>query len=417
MPRLIAPPVPWRPDDLYALESANEDVAVALWHSVHKVLLWAQTPVERRAALFRPVSARVRERIAVAADAVPLLADPLAVFLALQREPGNAAPASVGRACYLAWEWADRCGLHATARLFSEASAYADPASPTFAVIAGYMTRTAGGHIMLARSDAWHRRARVLAIQQKNREEVLRAQTGLGALMKDLGEYDEARAYYKAAVRRARRTGRTRRAAVAQHYLFALSADVGDVGRAVADARHALALYPLHDKRLPALAHDFAFLLIGQHCHRAALRLVDQLAGSVEGIFATGMLLGITARAAAGAGRPRRYRTAERAALNVAKINDECAGPILINLAEAARFAGRWDRVLVYARSALEIAHARADIQVERLALALLTTAERRDPPPLSIDPAPAPVAALARRIAARLNRWGRRKRGAGVLQ
>ncbi|HYH78413.1 MAG TPA: hypothetical protein VEX86_01405 [Longimicrobium sp.] len=410
------PPAPPQRLAFGALESRKDAIDLALWHLLRCVLLWARTPPRRRARLFRRVGPAVRERIAAAADAAPLLADPLAVLLSLQEEPGAADPATVAAACDRVYEWADRSGLPATATHFAEASAYAEPTNPRWAIRAGYMTRVKGGRVMLERSEAWHARGYALAVRDKDREMVLRALTGAGALMKDRGEHGKAWRLYVRAARRAVRTGRKRRAAVAFHYSFALAAETGHTRIAVRDAAEALRYYPLHDERLPALAHDVAYLLVRSHYHAAALRLVDGLGHRVDGIAAMGMLFGIAARAAAGAGRDRTYREAAEMALNVARINDECAGPVYINLAEAARLARRWDAVADLAGRALDVARHRADVEVQALALQLLEQAERQDAPPPPSHPDPgAPVAMLARRLAARVRRWRRHNRSAGI--
>jgi len=278
------------------------------------------------ARLFRRVGASVCDRMRAAADAAPLLADPLAVLLALQEDPAAAEPAQVAKACDQVYEWAERSGLHAIATHFAEASAYAEPTRPRWAVRAGYMTRSAGGAEMFSRSEAWHARGFALAVQQKNRVVVLRALTGAGALMKDMGEYGKAWRLYVRAARRAARTGRKRRAAIAFHYSFALAAETGHVRVAVRDAGEALRYYPLHNERIPALVHDVAYLLIRQNYHAVALRLVDGLGHRVDGIAAMGMLFGISARAAAGAGREPSYHAAAEMALNIAELNEECAG-------------------------------------------------------------------------------------------
>lgn len=410
------PPAPPPRLPFGALESRNDPIDHALWHTLRCVLLWSRTPEHRRARLFRRVGEPVRARIAAAAGAAPLLADPLAMLLRLQEEPGAADPAAVAVACDRVYDWAEQTGLQITATHFAEASAYAEPTNPRWAIRAGYMTRTKGGSEMLDRSEAWHARGYVLAVRAKDRDMVLRALTGAGALMKDRGEYGAAWRLYVRAARRAVRTGRKRRAAVAFHYSFALAVETGHERIAVRDATEALRLYPLHDERLPALAHDVAYLLVGSRYYAAALRLVDGLARRVGGIEAMGMLSGIAARAAAGAGRDRPYREASEMALNVAEINDVCAGPVYVNLAEAARLQRRWGAVTELARRALEVARRRADAEVEELAVELLHHAERQEAPPPASDPHPdAPVAVLARRLAARLRRWRRHSRSAGI--
>jgi len=410
------PPAPPQRLPFGALESRKDPIDLALWQTLRCVLLWSRTPPHRRARLFRRVGAPVRARIAAAADAAPLLADPLAVLLRLQEEPGAADPATVAVACDRVYDWAERTGLTVTATHFAEASAYAEPTNPRWAIRAGYMTRAKGGHEMLGRSEAWHARGYALAVRDKDRDMVLRALTGSGALMKDRGEYGAAWRLYVRAARRAVRTGRKRRAAVAFHYSFALAVETGHVRVAVREATEALRYYPLHDERLPALAHDVAYLLMRSHHYAAALRLVDGLAHRVGNLAVMGSILGMTARAAAGAARDRVYREAAEMALNVAEINDECAGSVYVQLAEAARVQRRWGAVAELAGRALEVARRRADVEVEELAVELLEQAERQEVPPPASDPPPdAPVAVLARRLAARIRRWRRHKRGAGI--
>src|ERR1043165_7704406 len=93
------PPAPPQRATFDALESRKDPIDLSLWQSLRNVLLGARTPHNRRARLFRRVNPAVRARMAAAADAAPLLADPLAVFSDLQRKPGIADPARVALAC------------------------------------------------------------------------------------------------------------------------------------------------------------------------------------------------------------------------------------------------------------------------------------------------------------------------------
>jgi tetratricopeptide (TPR) repeat protein len=269
---------------------------------------------------------------------------------------------------------------------------------------------------MFTRSDAWYSRAFVQAVQRGNQDAALRALIGAGALMKDMGKYGRARQLFMRAARRAIRAGRNRRAAVALHHSFALAAETGHVRIAVRDANAALRNYRIYDERLPALAHDLAYLLVRNHHYGTALRLVDGLGERVEGVWAKGMLHGINARAAAGAGFGGSYFEASEAAFDIAQINEECAGAVFVNLAEAARILRRWDEAAEHATRALAVARRRADTEVKRLATELLRQVERREAPPPASEPASdAPIAVLAQRLAARLRRWRRSKRSVGM--
>jgi hypothetical protein len=397
------------------LQTGNDAIDLALWQALRDVLLWASTPQEIRRTLFIAPGDVVRERMEAAAEAAPLLADPLAVLARIRILPDRVAPERLAIACDRVYEWADRAGLLAVAVHFAEASAYVEPMNPRWAVRAGYMTRTAGGREMLGRSHVWHERAFLLAAHLGDREMSVRALTGAGALWHDCGNSARARRYYLQAARRALRTSRKRRAAVALHYAFVIDVETGHFRVAVRDGNAALRNYPLHDERIPALAHDVAYLLILNHHYGTALRLVDGLGGRVDGVAAMGMLYGIAARAAAGAGAESSYTAAAEAALGIARISDECAGPVFMNLAEAARFYGHWEAAQGHVGRALAVAQRRADAELERLATELHRRIRRREPPPPASEPsADSPLAVLARRLAARLRRWRRYARGAG---
>jgi tetratricopeptide (TPR) repeat protein len=412
----LIPPPPRERTAFTVLETGNEVLDLALWQVLRDVLMWANEPPGDRRLRFRLPSTAIRDRMEAAADAAPLLADPLAVLSRIRIIPDQLAAERLALACDEVYEWAERAGLNAVATHFAEASAYVEPLNPRWAVRAGYMTRTMGGREMFARSEEWHKRALVLAANQKNRDMALRALTGAGALAHDRGDYVQARRYYIRAARRAERTSRRRRAAVAWHFAFVVDVETKHYRMAVRDANAALRLYPLHDERIPALAHDVAFLLVHNHHYGTALRLVDGLAERAAGVAIIGALHGITARAAAGAGAEPSYEAAAESALQIARINDECAGAVFVNLAEAARLRGHWEAAEGHAGRALAIARKRADGEVERLAVELLRKIRRREPPPPASEPsADAPIAALARRLAARLKQWRRYRRGVGT--
>ncbi|HEX2204691.1 MAG TPA: hypothetical protein VHG91_15385 [Longimicrobium sp.] len=104
------PPAPFPLPTFEALETQTEAVRLALWQSLRNVLTWAQTPPENRPGLFWPPTEHVAARLAAAADAVPVLADPLSVFDALQSSPEAADATAIAKACNVVSEWADRCG-------------------------------------------------------------------------------------------------------------------------------------------------------------------------------------------------------------------------------------------------------------------------------------------------------------------
>ena len=403
------PPLPRPRDEFSVVQIVDGPLGVALWQALRNVVIWARTPPTSREGLFQPLAPHVRERYDVARAHAPDLRGALDALQRMQEAPAALEPGVVAAACHRVYEWLDLRALIAPATHFAEAAAYADPGCATWAVDAGWICRKAGGAEMLDRSGAWYRRARALAVRTRDREEVLRALTGYGALAKDEGKLDKARALYDHAARRAVRTGRRRRAATAYHYLFSLEAEFGTMEGAVRYADLALNHYPLNDERLPALAHDVGYMLVRARCYRAAVRLVERAAGCVRQPHELGLVFATLAQAAGGARRPEKYDAAERAALNLVALHDELAPAALESLAEGARSLGDWERAGRHARESLALARERGDVTVERSVSRLIAAVERREAgsPPAALSP-DSPAARLARRLAARMRVWRR---------
>lgn len=394
------------------LSEASEAVALALWSALRVVQLWSATPRSRRHLLFRPVNQHVRERLRAAALAAPELSDALESLGSVQEAPGAAEPHRIAAACHHVYAWADFRSLARTATLFAEAAAYAEPDHPTWAVDAAWSCRRSGGAEMIGRSEAWYLRAFRLAVRTQNRKESIRALNGFGALMQDHGRYEEAHRAYTLAMRRALRTGRLRQAAVAHHYLFGLAVEVGSVEDAAEHAREALDLYPLTDERLPYLAHDLGFLLVRKGFYRAALRLLEIAATRMDRPDEMGLMFGTTARAAGGVGRVSRYEAAERAALELIGRREDYAAGSLVHLAEGARLLGDWDRAERYAADALAIARRRHEADIEAVAVQLVAEiASRAAVVPPKVLESDHPLAALCRRLGARLRKRARKRK------
>ncbi|HEU0053364.1 MAG TPA: hypothetical protein VFQ39_09315 [Longimicrobium sp.] len=387
------------------------DLGEVFWRSVRNVLLSADAPEEARSRLFHPVNDGVRDRYAGAILSAPDLASTLRVLASVQ-EGGAVSEALVARACHHVYAWADARAFPATATLFAEAAAYVSRDDPTLAIDAGWSCRRSGGMEMLDRSGVWYQRAFRLAVRARDRKEVIRALNGYGALMQDLGRYEEAHASYTQAARRARRNRRYRQLAVSHHYLLGLAVEVGSVEDAAEHARRALDMYPRHDERLPYLAHDLAFLLIQKCYYRPALRLLERAAQRMERPYELGLLFGTTARAAAGSGRIERFLRAERAALELVQRREDFAAGSLVHLAEGARLLGDWNRAERYAVSALTIARRRHEYDLEKVAAELVDVIARRLPAaPVKSLPPDHPFAMLSERLAARLRPKRRRER------
>jgi tetratricopeptide (TPR) repeat protein len=375
--------------------------------------LWSETPAARRASLFHAPNENVRGRVERAREAEPSLSAALDSFLALVTAPEDADAATLALACRTVYEWADRRSIVPISLHFAECAAIVEPDNPMWAVEAGWFCARAGRPENMNRAAAWYHRAFVLAVRTQNRRESIRALTRFGALMKDLGDREEARRAYERAAKRARRTGRRRQSAVALHYLFALAAEAGEVAEALTCAGRALALYPLHDARLPYLGHDLAFLLVRSGQYRMALRLLDRASGLFQKPADVLLVVSTLARAAGGAGRSERYEAAERVVVASIAAYEEYAPAALVNVAEGARSLGDWERAGRYALTAHRYATERGDAEpIHAATLLLRDLAERTPGLPQSDAGADAQLATLARRFAARLKRWRPRKAG-----
>lgn len=408
--RHCIPPAP-HPRSDWDLLNVPGSPALALWRALRNVLLWGETPQERRARAFRPPTSDTLELYAAAVAEAPALARPFKAFMEMQAAPESVSASDVARACHLVYVWADGCALPGAAAHFAEAAAYVDPEHPAYAVDAGWICRRAVVGESLARSAAWYQRAFVLAVRAKARHDTLRSLTGYGALMQEIGNVVEARRVYLKAARRAARTGRKRRAAVAHHYLFALAAESGTLNEAVEHARRAFRLYPIHDPRLPYLAHDYAFLLVRHHIYRPALRLLDRVLPKIERPDEMLMVLGTLCWAAGGSSHPEQFHRAEKLALELVPRYPEFAAPALTTVAWGARALGKWNLVQRYASMALPLARKQGNAWAETNSRALLDAVETADKGRYE-EPADARTLDLARRLAARLLRWRRGSAG-----
>src|SRR3954465_7948201 len=98
------PPQPHERTAFSVLATGSDAIDLALWQVLRDVLLWARTATKDRHLLFDAPRAALRRRIAEAADAAPLLADPLATLARLRRVPGEH-PSQVAAACQLVTDW------------------------------------------------------------------------------------------------------------------------------------------------------------------------------------------------------------------------------------------------------------------------------------------------------------------------
>ncbi|HEX8362589.1 MAG TPA: tetratricopeptide repeat protein [Longimicrobium sp.] len=409
-PHIIPPAPGWRvdaqgrPEGWPVLDDVDGALGLTLWRALRAVWTWVDTPPERRGGLSQEPTREVRERFAYAALEAPELESAFGTFALLVRAANVLDGTVLAEACAVVHTWAEARGLTETAVHFAEASARADEEDAYRANLAGRTCRRAG---LNDRASMWFARAFGVALRARNSGETIRALLGYGALMKELGRHDEARRLFLRAARRAARTGRRRQAAEAQHDLMTLAVERGTYEQAEDHLRQALRLYPARHPRLPALAFDWGFLLVRLGLHSEALPLLERLGPLIQRPEDQTLVWSVTARAAAGAGHVGRHDELAERVFPAAGLHAEYAAGALYNLAEAAVSLGRWERAEILVEAALELARARNDAEVERVALDLCGRIARREVPAHSRSGAGTePSRALSRRLAARLARW-----------
>lgn len=418
--RTITPPPPflgWA-REAASLEGVDPELALAFWRVLRRVRAWAETAPEERAGLFGAGKREAWERLGAACGHAPGLVEALGTFALLIRAPGEVDARRLSEACSQVHAWAEERSLLPVAMLFAEAAAYADPDDPARANDAGRMCRRAAED---ERASSWYHRGYGLGVRRSDPTETIRAQIGYGNLMKDLGQHDEARKFLERAARRAINTGRRRQAGEAHHDLLAIAAEMGAYQTGERHVRKALELYPIQHPQIPALAHDWAFLLVRSRFYSLAIPLLEMALERIHQPEIQTVVWGTLARAVAGARLKPRFNDIEARVLELVTRHDEYAASALNGLAEGAWAFGDSNNVASYAARALEIARARKEGGEERVALRLLTSLKARDLAPDEDRPGPADcerVERLTQRFRSRLNNWkapGQSRPGAGI--
>lgn len=385
------------------LASLDNAAGLVLWRALVDAQLWGETSASERRSVFRAPTTDVRERFALECEEVPALAPAFGTFALVLRSPDLATSDQLADACVLVHEWADRAGLRSVALRFAEAAAHAESDSPARANLAA---RSARRMTMYERAGTWHLRAFKLAVRSRNRGEMVWALLGYAAMMKETDRTPEARRFLQRATRRAMAFGRKKEAAVAHHELMGIAVEQERFRLAEFHAASALALYPGDHPRLPALGHDFAFLLLRQKHYSAALPLLERVVPLITRPDERSLVMSTLAWAAAGAGRLTRLAEAERATLELVAIFDDYAPPAFLHLTEAFRAAGDLDRADRFAEEAGKIAEATRDTQFIREAAEMRIQFRGADGHSRTDLPPGARTRTVLRDLTARLKTW-----------
>jgi hypothetical protein len=252
----------------------------------------------------------------------------------------------------------------------------------------------------------WYERGFRLAVRAKNRIEAVRGLIGCGAVYEAEERFDDARELYTQAAGRALRTNKRRMAGVAHHYLFALEVEHGQFEAGLAQLCEALNHYPIYDRRVPYLAHDFGFLLVRKCYFAAAIHLLEQVAPAIRKPDERMLIEGSIARAAGALQQYARYRAAVDYVLKTCGVYPQYAAASLEGLAHGARSVGEWDDAARYAAAAERLALARRDYARAQNVAALLHDIRDRTPPDKE-NPVPFPsLDPIERLFTVRLRRW-----------
>lgn len=381
-----------------------DEVCACLWMVLRDLQVWTDE-AERGDRLFNGErNDRSRARMAEAIRLAPALAPAISAFMRLRADPASVLAGDLGSACSSVWRWAEGESLAGTAAHYAEFAAYLVPDNPAFATAAGFACR---GCAWYERAMVWYQRGYQLAVRCKNRREVIRGLIGRGAVYHALGRYDEAREFYGRASRRALRTNKRRMGAVARHYLFTLEAEQGRFEAGLDEVREALNMYPIYDRRVPALAHDFAFLLIAHRYFSRALPLLERLTPAMRTPDERVIVQAGLARAAGARHDYERYRAATEYVVKTAGVYSLYAPAGYVHLAHGARSVGEWDRAAEYAGRAEQLASTRRDLLIARDAAALRSEIAARTPSEQeNPTPCPDPVDGIERMFKIRLRRW-----------
>lgn len=398
----VPPPAPAPSAGFGIPQELTTPLGAVLWRAVRDVQQCTGTSPEERQRLIRPPTVEVQERFASALHEAPELATPLATFAELLRAPGSLDVSELAAACHTVYEWADSNGYKQTALHFAEAAAYADPADPGRA---NFAARTARRVLLKQRAAVWYSRAHRLAVNARNQREAVYALLGYGTMMKDVGNYEEARRAFERGARRATSTHRRREAAEAFHDLLALALEQRRLKLAEMYARKALWLYPVRHPRFPALAYDVAFLLLLRSHFSAAVTILERTVPIIARPEERALVVSALAWGAGAAGWSTRRKAAEREALELIARYDDYAPGVYIHLADACRAERDWTRAIEFVSLAQQIAMEREEPGLAHVALSLRAAIEGRDEHPPELEEGEA-SAALLRSILARFGKW-----------
>lgn len=366
-----------RVDGISILDEIGGDLGLLLWRAGRNVALWAETPADQRASLFDGGAARSRGDELAASEVHAELRGPLSVFTELLAHPGEVDLLRLVNACRRVALWAEHRGALATALQFSQAAALTAPESASLAYAVGRLARRRAEY---DRAESWYTRAVVQGRQTRDWRSYALAFSGMGNLHMQRGNYPAARRSHLRSLRVAERKGLLEMVGVAYHDLFLTAVETGAGHEADELATHAFIAYGSRDPRVARLAYDVAYHWVLQGYFARSLKVAQALEPHMTEPSERAVVLGLVARAAAGAGERDAFFTAAREARIVAEreaARETCARALL-GVAYGAATLGEWELAHDVGMRVMAVARARSEGRVLLAAEATLESVERQ---------------------------------------
>jgi|GEM_PF-337055 len=384
-PRLSpVPPMPSvRRSELMLGEVPNTN-AYGLWRLLTDLSLWESATSESHSELFRDVRLSPLGSETVSPEIGDIVQDISDLIMSRDHQPAKSEVAVRSAAL---WEWAEVRGFPECALQFAEVAARCDPNSAGRASTAGRLCRRLSER---SRGTMWFRRAARLARLSKadrSEAEFAIAHLGWGNLEADMGRFIEAEYHATKGLRAARRAGRPSLVASAHHDLMTIGIHTERFELACTHAEQAISLYKSDHPRLPALAHDVAFLWSKLGYFSSAAPLFEITLPFLALANERAVVLANLARAA-GACRDRlRYERAFRSIEEAVREGQLLQASVFYHLAEGCRSFEEWARAEKYCRLALTIARERGNALIEAQSNQLAIELEARGPGDVDIIP------------------------------
>jgi len=253
--------------------------------------------------------------------------------------PESARADEVAQACESLWMWAETRNLTEAALQFAEIVAFLEPENPERACTCGRICRRREEY---QRGTRWFSRASRLARRQNDDRSFSIARMGWAHLEEDLGNLSTAEKHATKALRAASRTGRVLDAGYTSHTLATILVNQDRLEAAWMHIRNPVASYPADHPRIPALAHDVAFLWGKMGYFSSALPIYTAVLPTLTSQAERAIVLANIARAASASGDLATFEKAKRELLRALEEGGEVPIWALYHLACATVNARDW---------------------------------------------------------------------------